>query len=217
MRVLITATRKTKARNYVRYLSPLGEVEVLTPDEARLPEYDLLVLSGGEDVHPKYYGEEVKYPDLLDINEARDRLELTLVGRALKDRKPVFGICRGFQVLTVVLGGTLYQDLGKEGFKGGLHRAEKGDALHTVEFLGSFRDEFGERAVVNSRHHQGLKSLPKEIPDLEVLARAEDGLIEAFSSRKLRILAVQWHPERHDSTLSSRLLDYLKAFIGGGV
>ncbi len=215
MRVLITATRKTKARNYVKYLSPLGEVEVVTPDEARLPDYDLLVLSGGEDVHPKYYGEEVRYPDLLDINEARDRMELTLVGRALKDGKPVFGICRGFQVLTVVLGGTLYQDLEMEGFNGKLHRAEKGDALHGVEFLGAFRREFGEGAMVNSRHHQGLKSLPERIPDLEILARAEDGLIEAFSSQKLRILAVQWHPERHESPLSQRLLDHLKAFVGG--
>lgn len=215
MRILITASRKIKAKNYVRYLAPLGEVEVITPRDAQMPEYDLLVLSGGEDVHPKYYGEEIRYPDLLEINEARDRLELTLVGRALKDRKPIFGICRGFQVLTVVLGGTLYQDLGREGFNGRLHRADKGDALHRVDFLGAFREAFGEGAVVNSRHHQGLKTVPKDVPDLEILARAEDGLIEAFSSRKLRLLAVQWHPERHDSPLSPRLLEYLKDFIGG--
>ncbi len=214
MRVLITASERGKAERYVRYLSPLGEVDVITPKEARMPEYDLLVLSGGEDVHPRYYGEEVEYPDLLELNEGRDRLEMTLVGRALGDGKPIFGICRGIQVLTVVLGGKLYQDLGRAGFRAETHRVEKGDAFHPVLFEGDFQRAFGERGVVNSRHHQGVKVLPTEVQDLQILARAEDGLVEAFKSDTLKVLAVQWHPERHPSPISDGLLAYLRDFVG---
>ncbi|NPA80809.1 MAG: gamma-glutamyl-gamma-aminobutyrate hydrolase family protein [Thermotogae bacterium] len=211
MRVLITASRPGKAKNYVRYLEGLGEVEVITPSDAKLPPFDLLVLSGGEDVHPKFYGEDIRYPDLLDIYEARDRMELTLIGRALRDGKPIFGICRGLQILAVALGGTLYQDIGMEGFRAEIHRAEEGDVLHGVRFLGDFADVFGEGGTVNSKHHQAVKTLPD---GAKILAVAEDGLVEAFHLKSAKALAVQWHPERHGSPLSEALLDYLRGFIG---
>jgi len=182
-----------------------------------MPEFDLLVLSGGEDVHPKYYGEDIKYPDLVEINESRDRMELTLIGRALQRRRPVVGICRGIQILTVALGGRLYQDLGMEGFNADMHKVKEGDAYHPVDFFEEFRDVFGENGEVNSRHHQGIKDLPDDPPDLTVMARSPDGLVEAFRSDSLRVLAVQWHPERHRSPLSDRLLEYIREFVGRGV
>jgi len=217
MRILITASKREKAKNYVNYFLPLGEVDVITPEEARMPEFDLLVLSGGEDVHPKYYGEDIKYPDLVEINESRDRMELTLIGRALQRRRPVVGICRGIQILTVALGGRLYQDLGMEGFNADMHKVKEGDAYHPVDFFEEFRDVFGENGEVNSRHHQGIKDLPDGPPDLTVMARSPDGLVEAFRSDSLRVLAVQWHPERHRSPLSDRLLEYIREFVGRGV
>ncbi len=207
MRILITASSREKARNYVRYVGGMGEVEVITPEDVNLPDYDVLLLSGGGDVHPKFYGEDIKYPDLVETDEGRDRLELTLIGRSLAEGKPILGICRGLQILTVALGGALYQDLGEEGFDGGMHRARDGDAHHPVRFYGRFLEVFGERGEVNSSHHQGLKVLP-QVPDLEVLAVSPDGLIEAFQIPSLKLLALQWHPERHASPISQGVLEY---------
>ncbi|NPB04176.1 MAG: gamma-glutamyl-gamma-aminobutyrate hydrolase family protein [Thermotogae bacterium] len=208
MRILVTAGKREKAKNYIRYFSALGEVDVVTPDDAHLPHFDVLVLAGGEDVHPRFYGEEIAYPDLLEINESRDRMELTLVGRAIKEGKAIFGICRGFQLLTVFGGGKLYQDLDRAGFKGELHKTKDGDAFHGVKFYEDFSKIFSDSGEVNSAHHQGLKESPKNLLNLRVLAIAEDGLVEAFVSKPLRILAVQWHPERHGSSISQGLLNY---------
>lgn len=217
MRILLTAGDVKKAENYLKYLKGLGaEIDVITPTEKKniFPkEYDLLVLSGGKDVNPKRYNEEIKY-ESVEVDDERDELEFGLIEEFLRSGKPIFGICRGFQVLTVFFGGSLYQDLEMEGFKA-IHKGENGeDNKHEVVFSGVFKEVFGSEGFVNSNHHQGLKGFPEKLRDGEILAVSEDHLVEAFISKKYKVLAVQWHPERHESEISQKLLEIVNEVFG---
>lgn len=162
-------------------------------------DFDGLVMAGGPDVAPIHYHEEPT-TDTLVIDEARDAIEVPLLHRALKMGVPVFGICRGFQLVNVVLGGRLIQDIPSqlEGAvphgQGVMHELTiaPGSRLHAL--AGS------DRVVVNSWHHQGLTAGPLLAPGLIPTAFAPDGLVEAFEPEPGRLpgylLAVQWHPER---------------------
>lgn len=151
---------------------------------------DGLYLTGGGDMEPRYYGEE----RLLSCGEpekGRDELELALVRAFLEVQKPILGICRGLQVLNVVLGGTLWQDLPTQTGRGG-----HGEGVHTVRTAeGSrLRSFFGAEFPVNSFHHQAVRQLA---PGLVPTAWEEPGeLVEAFAHESLPLWAVQWHPER---------------------
>jgi putative glutamine amidotransferase len=183
--------------------------------EAILGLVDGLVLSGGEDVDPIRYGETARLP-LDSILPARDEVELAAVGRALARDIPVLGICRGCQVLNVALGGTLWQDLPSElpGTIGhsqtdGYHRRthdvvpEPGSRLHAIAG--------GHTLHINSFHHQAVKHLGR---DLRVVARADDGLVEAIEHRSYPwLLGVQWHPERSEATAPASDPD-LRLFAG---
>ena len=161
---------------------------------------DGLLLCGGSDLDPAYYGEE-PIPELGVTLPERDTFEIDLVEQALERDMPVFGICRGLQVLNVALGGTLYQDLPSQ-----LHpdliahrqKMPKWQWTHEVEVDG------GSNAAkimktgglrVNSYHHQAIKDLDD---GLVVSARASDGVVEAVESRNLFerwLVGVQWHAE----------------------
>ena len=173
-----------------------------TTDETCLDEYvslcDGFLLSGGKDIDPRYYGEEKK-ETCGDIQAFRDEMELALLSRVLKTDKPLFCICRGTQVINVVLGGTLYQDIPTEYETSIAHNqtcgrfdfshdvnVEKDSPLYTL--LGK------ERCRGNSFHHQAIKDVPE---GLAVMARADDGIIEGVYGTGERYLrAFQWHPER---------------------
>jgi putative glutamine amidotransferase len=166
---------------------------------------DGLVLTGGEDVAPERYGEEVRRPNVEVVPE-RDALEFTLLEWALAEDLPVLAICRGIQVLNVGLGGTLYQDLAADRPAGGVHDQTLGEAPrartephHPVAVRpGScLADVLGTEAIeVNSLHHQGLCRLAAP---LAPVAHAPDGLVEgvepADPARSSFLLGVQWHPE----------------------
>lgn len=167
---------------------------------ALLDGIDGLLLSGGSDLDPGYYGEECT-PELGITNPERDAFEIALLRLALRRRVPILGICRGMQVLNVALGGTLYQDLpsqlGKDILK---HWQEtpKRQPAHRIEIRHNSNLAEITRyqyAKVNSYHHQGIK----EVADsLVVTARSSDGVIEAveyhdFSDQWL--IGVQWHAE----------------------
>ncbi|MGB3634501.1 MAG: gamma-glutamyl-gamma-aminobutyrate hydrolase family protein, partial [Rubrobacteraceae bacterium] len=178
-------------------LPPLGNVQNVG---RILDSLDGLLLSGGSDLHPSHYDEE-PIPELDVTIPERDELEMALLEGAFQRGMPVFGICRGMQVLNVALGGTLYQDLPSQvGPDLILHRQEtpKWQPTHEVEFYGRTRgaEISGSEVIkVNSYHHQAVKELSGE---LVVSACSSDGLVEAVESRDLSdqwIVAVQWHAE----------------------
>jgi len=162
---------------------------------------DGLLLSGGSDLHPGYYGED-PIPELNVTIPERDAFEMELMEHALRRGIPVLGICRGMQVLNVALGGTLYQDLSSqmEGIVLLGHRQEtpKWQPTHEVEVDGGSQvsEIMGSRELkVNSYHHQAVKDLAS---GLVTVAHSPDGVAEAVEYRDLSerwILGVQWHAE----------------------
>src|SRR5690606_4104956 len=194
--------------SYIQALEQIGLAPVLiTPAHSPAAITALmdaccgLVLSGGEDVQPSRYG-EAPSPALGATLAARDDMEFTALDCALRLDMPVFGICRGLQVLNVHFGGSLYQDIDTE---------RPGHLLHVQSAPWSSRthdatvqpDSLLRRIVgtdelrINSFHRQAVKELGQ---DLRVVARAEDGLVEAIEHEtRPWVLGVQWHPERNEA------------------
>jgi putative glutamine amidotransferase len=162
---------------------------------------DGLVLQGGNDVAPQHYGEQPLHPDWHG-DRVRDLYEMELVRAFVAAGKPVFGICRGLQLLNVAFGGTLLQDINTQRPEALDHRApgKYEHHHHEVEFVpGTHLASLfpGQpRATTNSIHHQGIKDLA---PGFVVEAHCpEDGLIEAVRRPGPGFVAgVQWHPEFH--------------------
>jgi putative glutamine amidotransferase len=159
---------------------------------------DGLLLTGGGDIHPRFFGEEIS-AGLDWVSEERDEMELALARVFLELDKPILGICRGCQVLNVAAGGSLFQDIESQVGSARNHRlagTADGDGLHEVSLSDGSRLEgmLGcLRLGVNSKHHQAVKMVA---PGFEAVAWAEDGIVEAIESRSHRFaLAVQWHPE----------------------
>jgi putative glutamine amidotransferase len=160
---------------------------------------DGLILQGGADIHPSIYGEEPT-PMLGPVDAVRDTFELELLRAFIAAGKPIFGICRGMQLINVALGGTLYQDLREQGAATHAHTTEAYDryvhdvALASDSWLAAlYRDTPSLR--VNSIHHQGIKRLGE---GLSVEATSDDGVVEAVrGTGESFILGVQWHPEFH--------------------
>jgi putative glutamine amidotransferase len=199
------------SQRYVQVLSSLGAVPWLVPllptDRNTLREVyerlDGVFLTGGVDVDPSHYG-ETKHPKCGHTDPDRDAVEMMFVRWALDDHKPVLAVCRGFQVLNVACGGTLFQDVGSQVPTAIKHdyfptaagtptrdylahdvRVDPHTRLH--RYLGA------ERVAVNSMHHQGIKALA---PPLVPSAWAPDGLIEGVEGANGHyVVAVQWHPE----------------------
>lgn len=149
---------------------------------------DLLVLCGGEDVDPARYGAE-RSAKCGASNLRRDAFEWALLDVSTALKKPVFGICRGQQIINVYHGGTLWQDLA----------SERGAAHARTHFVQIPDDSYlkpvfqSSRHLVNSTHHQAVKKLA---PGFTAAATAPDGVIEAIENKALNVRAVQFHPER---------------------
>jgi len=156
-----------------------------------------LVLSGGPDVHPRFYGEEPA-AGLGEVDDTLDSMELTAARIAFETDIPVLGICRGIQVLNVALGGTLYQDISSQVSDCICHtpKIDKAVPTHKVRVsAGSrLRSIMGRSEIwVNGKHHQAVRN---PAPGLIITARANDGVAEALEHPKRRwMIGVQWHPE----------------------
>ena len=168
---------------------------------ALLDRIDHLVLLGGDDVHPSLYGQKVTHAR--DLNRVRDRYEHRLVIQALTRRLGIDGICRGMQLLNVVAGGTLHQDILLDRATLRPHRTQRGKIVRHQVLL----DGKGETArcvgrgcmVVKSLHHQAVKRLGR---GLRVTGRSRDGLVEVVESRGGRVRGYQFHPEASRSASS---------------
>ncbi|MCC7022260.1 MAG: gamma-glutamyl-gamma-aminobutyrate hydrolase family protein [Thermomicrobiales bacterium] len=192
---------------YARAVEAAGGVPiVLPPQEDGIDELlaviDGLLLSGGPDIEPARFGDETVHPATYGIDLPRDRFEIDLFHGALQRDIPVFGICRGIQVINVALGGTLIQDVptqhptsaevGHRQHERGLESSAIGHQVHATEAaLVPIFD--GDELGVNSFHHQAIRDLA---PGLVPVAYSPDGLIEAVVlDAPGTIFAVQWHPE----------------------
>jgi putative glutamine amidotransferase len=209
----------------VKAVERAGGLPLLIPcyvnDETLRAIYETLdgvLLPGGGDVEPHLYNETL-HPKANSFDPDRDRIELLLTRWAVDDNRPLFGICRGHQVINVALGGTLYQDIPSQ-FEDplehtqypGLARKERSHPVqieadsHLARILGT------TNVPVNSLHHQSVKDVA---PALVVTAHAGDGIVEAAEIPNNRFaLTVQWHPEdlAPDDPMMQKLFDeFVKA------
>lgn len=167
--------------------------------EAHLAQIDALVVTGGAfDVPPELYGEE-GHPGLGPQKEGRTRFETAMLGGALERRIPLLGVCGGMQLLNVVRGGTLYQDIQRE-LPGAMDHEQKHDPsqpLHSLKIVSGSRlaKIFGTTGAiqVNSTHHQSVRDIGD---GLVISATSPDGVVEAIEDPDARfVVGVQWHPE----------------------
>lgn len=170
----------------------------MAPKQAMINRYldgiDGLIIVGGDDVDPRLYGEECK-SGTGTVFKPRLDFERKLYREARRRRMPIFGICYGMQLINVLEGGTLFQDIRRDAKstfrhrykKWPFHRVEIDANSHLYEIVGQ------HRAMVHSDHHQAVCRLA---PGFKPVAFAPDGIIEAIEDESRRIIAVQWHPER---------------------
>lgn len=184
----------------VPWMIPLLDDDLMTLREI-YERLDGLLIPGGVDINPAEYGEAVR-PECGNLDPARDRVELQLARWAIEDGKPILGLCRGHQIINVALGGSMWQDLASQKPSFDKHDFfptagfERDHLAHEVDVVaGSRLSQLLEstRVPVNSMHHQGIKTLGR---DLVVSATADDGLIEAIEgTTDAFCIGVQWHPE----------------------
>ncbi|MCX6625021.1 MAG: gamma-glutamyl-gamma-aminobutyrate hydrolase family protein [Acidobacteria bacterium] len=201
-RVAVPYRRPDKLGTYVAAARAAGLEPIAIHAEELAPAngYAGLLLTGGSDVDPALYGESA-HPMTEPPDTSRDSLEIRLLQEFLRAGLPVFGICRGHQLMNVALGGTLLQHIEEH------HDQDTPDVHQVLAAPGTrLAAVIGEEPVpVNSRHHQAIGRLA---PGLLVSARAADGVIEAVElPGEPFVVAVQWHPEeRHDRYPADRAL-----------
>lgn len=181
---------------------PIGQPEMA---KDYVDVVDKLILSGGQNVDPRFYGQE-KEIESDDYSLARDEFELALIKEALRQKKPIFAVCRGMQLVNVALGGSLHQSIQD-------HWQE--DVLgtsHQIDITPNSRVSqlFQAGTQINSLHRQSIKELAADL--VATAHDPRDGTIEAYESKgQHAILGIQWHPEFLAKNCSSnqRLFDYL--------
>ena len=192
-------------QNYLEAVRHAGGIPLILPVDASGEELELLVrmcdgmiLTGGADIDPRLYGEEI-LNDSVSLSPIRDRGEKILCALAEARGFPLLCICRGVQYLNVYYGGDLYQDIPTQletqvahrmaaPYRRTCHRCllEAGSPLR--ELLGT------DEIPVNSHHHQAVR---KVAPGFEIMARCDDGIIEAIRKPDHKFLwGLQWHPEK---------------------
>lgn len=205
--------------HYTRSIWEAGGIPLVLPQREDIAAaedcigcVDGLLLTGGKDLDPIHFGQE-PVAGIGVFDAVRDAWELALFAAAMKKGLPVFGICRGHQLVNVAMGGSLFQDLQTANPGLNKHNPEgfPVDRLyHSIAISGNtiLRHAFGQATVrVNSFHHQAVSVLA---PGLSASAFAPDGVLEGFESddRSRFILGVQFHPE----SLTARFPEFLELF-----
>jgi len=202
-----TFRRYCLSSTYINAVRAAGGLPVILPEsetdlQGILDTVDGLILSGGSDLDPASYGDAETHATTYGTDPERDNFEIELFRLAVKQDKPVLGICRGIQSINVAVGGSLIQDIPSEVPENVEHRQQalgksQTDVSHTVTITdeqGPLFEAVGMNEMnVNSFHHQSVKEAS---PDLKVAAVAKDGVIEALWHPGMSFgLGVQWHPE----------------------
>lgn len=210
---------------YIRAVEQVGGAPILIPlvqnDQvlrAIFEQLDGLLFAGGVDIDPAHYGEE-PHPQLGHINTEQDRVEFKLFEWARASQLPVFAICRGFQVLNVAYGGTLYQDIASQlpsehNHQESFERKERDLQVHQLKLLSDSKllEYLGNPMIsINTLHHQAIKALA---PDLRAVGWADDGIIEAVeSTTEPWVIGVQCHPEELVKGKDGRWSGVFAAFV----
>ena len=206
IRIGITYTgTDEKHSNYVRWLKGNEHIEVITlsplhTDLESIKDFDGIVLSGGVDMHPKFYNSNIiNYPNApLYFHEKRDEFEIEVFEISQQNNIPLLAVCRGMQLVNCVMGGTLKQDIGTTA--NAVHRFEQHDKAHGINITpDSLLHDITEvaRTIANSAHHQSIDKIGK---GLAINCIADDGIVEGVEwiekENKSFFLGIQWHPER---------------------
>lgn len=218
MKWLVTSDANTKLDNYLNWLASVGIQGVPNFPSDSVPilsSTDALFLTGGGDVDPKRY-HAMPAPETVGVDSDRDEMECRLIGQFIRIGKPVFGVCRGVQILNVALGGRLIQHVPSALRESEPHAQVNGkDAVHSVSFVkgSKLAKVLGAVASVNSAHHQAVD--PEAVGrGLRVIAVSGQGIVEAVEGIDLGapVLAVQWHPERLElcAPAAAELLNLMK-------
>lgn len=181
--------RSKDTANYEHAFRQLGACAHTTMEIGSLHEYHALLLPGGGDINPAFFGQTNH--DSRNIDTELDILQFRALELFVKLKRPVLGICKGIQIINTFFGGTLNQDLPTSMH----HCYQNGDQYHLTtapphSFLVSL---YGNTFFTNSAHHQGI-CLPGK--NLSVIQYADDNVIEGLVHTFLPIIGVQWHPER---------------------
>jgi putative glutamine amidotransferase len=186
-------------------LSPAAAVQLLE-------SADGLLLTGGEDVFPGWYGKLNDTARCTEMNLRRDTLDMALINKAMELKMPVIGVCRGHQILNVALGGTLIVDIPSDVPEPRIHQCDDYlHCFHDVQVLAGTtlaRYTGAKFNEVTTNHHQAVEKLS---PILRASAFSADHLVEAIEwfdpKNKPFLIGVQWHPERmaEDNPLSGKL------------
>jgi putative glutamine amidotransferase len=214
-----STNKLTVNKHYIHAVEKNGALPLLLPDvtafDMVLNHCDIidgLILAGGVDVDPRFFGEQPIGTG--EITPERDSYEMALAGEFLAKDKPILAICRGLQVLNICAGGDIYQDINArpERVIKHMQQAPKWYPTHRVSVkddskLGKILGK--SQLQVNSFHHQA----PRRVgPGFQATAWSEDGIIEAIESDSHRfIIGIQWHPEQMLSRSEQRKL--FQAFI----
>lgn len=224
-KIIIGVTDCSKYDNYARWIEAYGsEIETLKLSEKvnNLPDAERcqgILFTGGEDVHPRFYGkpEYLSYCHQDDVNELRDEFELKLMEYTERNRVPVLGICRGLQVFNVFMGGTLIPHIPAWGKPTHAKLVDGSDRYHLIKVAPNswFEDLIGQiEGETNSNHHQSIDRIGE---GLVVSAFSEDGIVEAADRKdtvgKGFLCLVQWHPERMYNQQNPFVYKIREAFI----
>lgn len=203
-KVLVFTNRvPEKTEQYLDALKKVGLEPVRGYTEVNFDEMDALLVPGGPDIDPSFYGQENTASRGMDYEF--DKQTLKCIDYFVKSEKPILGICLGMQFLNIYFGGDLNQDI--DG-----HKFKDGDVFHKVTFEKGtvFYDIFGESVETNTLHHQSLNRVAEK---LVISGRTDDGIVEAVSNEKKTILGVQFHPEKMLDRGGIKVFEYFKKIV----
>jgi len=228
-KTVIGVTDCSKYSNYSNWILGYGDtVEVVklsykTQNFTDIQQCDGVLLTGGEDVHPRFYNhpELYKYCYADDVSEERDAFEWKILEYTEKNALPVLGICRGLQIANVFFGGTLIPDIPQWGKFNHSKMQDDTDRYHGItvdpnSWLHGL--VISEGGMVNSNHHQSADRIGE---GLIVSAFSPDGVVEALDRKdpdgKSFLCLIQWHPERMNDPGSNFVKNIKTAFVEAAI
>lgn len=188
-------------KSFIEVVTKHNQIPVILPvvPADMVPELvamvDAVIIPGGQDIDSCFFDSDAHY-NTDDYFTPHDEFELAVVKEAIRTKKPLLGVCRGHQLINVALGGDLYQDI-PEQLSSKLDHEQRNTGELFAHEVDVKEDSYlvntlGKHAKINSRHHQSVRNLGK---NLHVVATAPDGIVEAMEDDQGLIMGVQWHPE----------------------